>query len=92
MKRLVVQTGSLLGFLMALCGTLYATTSRLGLARTNWWRVGGAGWILMGLTTMLLARPPLVPEFVPEIGRRLGYGLGVLMVLIGAVILLLSWL
>lgn len=92
MKRFVLQIVSLLGFILTFCGSMYATTTLTEPARSNWWRVVALGWFLFGLTTVALARPPLVPDFVPELGRRLGYMLGILAVVIGIVIFILSWL
>lgn len=82
----------LLGFFLAFCGVMYATTTSTEPARSNWWRVVALGWVLSGLTTMALARPPLVVDLTPELARRVGYALGVAFVVVGVLIFLLSWL
>ena len=92
MRRCAVQIVGLLGFFLALCGVMYATTIPTEPTRSNWWRVVALGLVLIGLTSMALARPPLVVDFVPELGRRLGYALGVAFVVVGVLIFLLSWL
>ena len=85
------QVIGLVGFFLAFCGVLYATTTHTEPARSNWWRVVALGLVISGLIIIALSRPPLVVGLTPEVARRVGYGLGIVFVAIGVLIFFLSW-
>lgn len=89
-KRCLLQGVSVLGALVTLCGMLYATTTLTEPARSNWWRVVSLGMIVVGLSMYPYRHQ--MPDYAPQLARRLAPAYALLWIILGIVIFLLSWL
>jgi hypothetical protein len=86
----ISAVAGLAGFLVGLCGVVYATGTLDEPARSNWWRVVSIGMIIMGLSMYPYRNQ--MPDYVPDLARRLAPAYALFWIILGVVVFLLSWL
>jgi len=78
------------GFLLALCGILFLSSTPFEPARDSWWRVISVGLCMVGIYALLnLER---IPDFVPEwVKSYFAPIFTVFWFVVGGIIFILSW-